>query len=125
MFNESVFMQENILERTLQAYSMRNEVIQNNIANNDTPNFKKSVVSFEATLTNALNSYKTTGKFDLSSINPETKISNTNLSMRLDGNNVDIEAENVDLYRNAALLDVISNSITTNYKILNIAITSR
>jgi flagellar basal-body rod protein FlgB len=46
----------NILEKTLDATWKRNEVISNNIANVDTPQFKRSNVSFEDELNKALDS---------------------------------------------------------------------
>lgn len=42
------------LERTLDASTLRQKVIANNIANVDTPNFKRSEVHFEEFLTKAM-----------------------------------------------------------------------
>lgn len=45
-----------ILHRSMSVNSMRQEVIANNIANADTPNFKRSDVNFETSLKQALES---------------------------------------------------------------------
>ncbi len=47
-----------MLRRSMGVAVLRNEVIANNIANSDTPNFKRSVVNFESALTRALDSEK-------------------------------------------------------------------
>ena len=44
------------LENAIQAAAMRHRVLSNNIANNDTPNFKRSDVAFEEMLTQAIGS---------------------------------------------------------------------
>ena len=43
-----------ILQRSLDATTVRHSVIANNIANADTPNFKRTVVNFESALGDAL-----------------------------------------------------------------------
>jgi flagellar basal-body rod protein FlgB len=53
----------NILHRSLDAALLRYNVIANNIANSDTPNFKRSVVNFEAQLKRALDAEKVKPSF--------------------------------------------------------------
>ena len=85
---------------------MRNEVISNNIANVDTPNYKRQDVAFEGELSRALSQMKyksmdekvdnlVTGRLTLT-----TYTDHSDLSYRIDGNNVDIDTENVELARN-------------------------
>ena len=45
-----------ILQRTMNVATLRGDVIANNIANSDTPGFKRSMVNFESELTRALRS---------------------------------------------------------------------
>lgn len=112
-----VFINNNILAAGMNASIVRNEVIQNNIANADTPGFKKSVVSFEDSLTNALGSVKYTGSLDLSNVQP--LINSTGFDYRIDENNVDIEEEMVNLYQNSAKYDVLVESVRNNYSRIN------
>lgn len=51
----------NLLERSLDATALRQKVIANNIANVDTPNFKRSEVHFEQLLQNEMNTLTTSG----------------------------------------------------------------
>lgn len=53
-FNNSFAKNLDILHRSLDVSLLRYNVIANNIANSDTPNFKRSVVNFEAELKRAL-----------------------------------------------------------------------
>ena len=95
-----------LLEKAIDAGSLRQRVIADNIANVNTPGFKKSSVAFESVLKKNLG----TGRIPLNSsdsrhfgdansldsINPSVVKENTT-SMRADGNNVDVEQEMVRL----------------------------
>lgn len=54
--NNSFGKNLDILQRTMDVSTIRQDVIANNIANADTPNFKRTVVNFEAQLKRALDS---------------------------------------------------------------------
>ncbi|MGB9779290.1 flagellar basal body rod protein FlgB [Caldanaerobacter sp.] len=128
-------MWENIdlLAKGLYASTVRSNVIANNIANVDTPNFKRSEVKFEEILKEALYGNKLKGYVThpshipigpplVYSIRPEIYQINTT-SMRLDGNNVDIDYEMSQLAKNQlyyyALVQRVSgelNSIMTAVK---------
>ncbi len=102
----------NVLSQALNASNMRNNVISNNIANVNTPGFKKSEVVFESLLAEQLTP---TGKklamtrtqdkhFPMPSneqgvVNPKINMIN-NTTMRTDGNNVDIDSEMAGLAKN-------------------------
>ncbi|MDD3765704.1 MAG: flagellar basal body rod protein FlgB [Eubacteriales bacterium] len=110
--------QLNVLQRGLDASWLKGEVIANNIANADTPGFKASKVNFEAALrrhtgagegaggmkrTSAKHMDVSTRKGSLESfVEP-----NTSTSKRLDGNNVDIEYEMVELAKNNLLYQAL------------------
>lgn len=124
MLTSKVFGQEDILGKTLQVYSLRNEVIQNNIANVDTPGFKKSAVTFEGSLRDEI-LRKGAKNIDIGKINPKVQVVDEHYEMRVDENNVDIDAENVQLYVNAVRTDAIANSVIANFRILNMGIMGR
>lgn len=102
-----------VLEKALGASSLRQKVISDNIANVNTPHFKKSEVVFEDVLQKALDG-SNKGKLSLvrtnkkhlpipttgmGSLDPEiNKITTT--SMRNDDNNVDIDIEMADMAKN-------------------------
>ena len=119
-----MFAQNNIIGTAMQASVLRNDVILNNIANADTPNFSRSVVDFEDTLAASVDQHRRTGNLDLSRAVPTVRRIDA-LSFRLDGNNVDIESEMVNFFDNAVRYDVMATSIMSNYRRINMVITTR
>jgi flagellar basal-body rod protein FlgB len=89
-----------VMQKDLDALWLRQKVISNNIANVDTPGYKSQKVDFEDVLSNMLNSFGDTGVSDnqIQSIDPTVSQDNST-TIRADGNNVDIDAQNVELVR--------------------------
>ena len=73
-----------LMKMGLDATELRSRTIANNIANINTPNYKRRYVSFEESLKNEINNAKIEVKVDKDSI------------VREDGNNVDLENEKVN-----------------------------
>lgn len=119
-----------ILEKSLDAAWKRNEVISNNIANADTPGFKRSSVAFEEELNKAMDSnyldLNTTNDRHISVRNTGLSINvnqdNANLRYRLDGNNVDIESEMADLAKNSIRYNTLIQKVTGEYQKLKYVI---
>ena len=124
LFNK-MYVQTDILGSALNAASVRNEVINNNIANNDVPGYKTKTVSFEKSLIDAIDKKKKTGVLDLSNAKPTVRFINEFYSYRVDTNNVDIETEMVNLYQNSIKYDVMINSVQNNSKRMSLALTGR
>lgn len=122
MLFEKLNIQNSILGAAMAASTVRNEVIQNNIANAELPGFKKSKVTFENILNDSLQSYKQTGKLDLSKTTARVVLDNENFSYRLDGNNVDIEKEMINLYQNSVKYETLTSGVMNNYKRINLAL---
>lgn len=120
MISTGAYNYINILEKASVASAKRHEVISNNIANNDTPNYKRQDVSFESMLNGAIHNSSTLDEavrnIDLNTLNANVYTDGSSLSYRLDGNNVDIETENAYLAENQlryyTLLDSISQEFT-------------
>lgn len=100
------------LQKALQGSVYKSEVINANIANADTPGYKKREVEFDSSLQAAVDKYKSTGVVDLENVNATTSISD--FTYRLDGNGVVMETEMVALYENSARYDVMVNSVNFN-----------
>lgn len=119
-----------ILEKSLDATWTRNEVISNNVANVDTPNFKRSTVSFEGELNKALDNnvfdLRTTDQRHISLKNNDLTIKvdqdHASLQYRLDGNNVDIEAEMAEMAKNSIRYNTLVQKVTGEYKKLKYVI---
>ncbi|MBR7089932.1 MAG: flagellar basal body rod protein FlgB [Lachnospiraceae bacterium] len=121
MVNTSAFDYINVLEKAADASWLRDQCISNNIANVDTPGYKRQDVDFESVLEKELG-YRRTESMD-------EKVANANLSKlkvgaytdaagysyRTDRNNVDIENENVLLARNQLQYQGLMRSINAEF----------
>lgn len=121
------------LQKGLDAGALRQRVIANNIANINTPNFKKSTVAFESLLKNALGqgsiAMVTTNPRhfgaapQLEELQPEVNPNETT-SMRTDGNNVDIDEEMTNLAANAIQYQAVGRALSEHYSLLSRVITA-
>lgn len=121
-----IFKNFSVLEKSLDASMLRNKVISNNIANVDTPNFKKSSVEFEDILKSSIEKSKkldgVTLDDEIKNVEPEVVQSNSTSSMRTDGNNVDIDSEMSELSKNTIKYDALIQELSSSFKRLSIAI---
>lgn len=117
--------------KLLDVKARRHDVILNNISNVDTPNFKRSDVSFEGKLRKALkdksiplnitNKKHFNNNKNFQDIKPEIYMQRDR-SYRNDNNNVDIDKEMVELSKNMISYNIISDQIQKNFKILQTAV---
>lgn len=119
MIFDSMLSHNRIIGTAMNAAAVRSNVINNNIANADVPNFTKSTVVFEELLARELEGARRTGSINLSNVTPRIVHNMTEYSFRVDGNNVDVESEMVELYKNAARYDVMANSLMGNFRRIN------
>lgn len=130
---DRVNKQIGLIERALDAYWLNNEIISNNIANSETPGYKKFRVNFEALLNEKQE------KFTITSISKNPKflpIGNSRTiaadimitrdlsgtSMREDGNNVDIDEENAELAKNSLKYDILASQLAKEISLIKQAI---
>ncbi len=109
----------NVLDKAADASWARNTVIANNIANDDTPGYKRKDVQFEAYLTEALGGGDDLDgdiqNLDLSALNANTYIDESTLSYRIDGNNVDMNTESAYLAQNQIRYYTLLDSMTQEF----------
>ena len=130
MFNSDIYDYINVLDKAADAATQRNEAIANNIANIDTPGYKRQDVSFEEQLRHALKASKypsldskvAEANLHLNRLNPRTYTDIPNWSYRMDKNNVDIDTENVELASNQIKYNGITNSIDSEFDNLKLVI---
>ena len=121
MIQTNAFDYINVLNRAADAAWQRNEAISNNIANVDTPGYKRQDVAFESVLQQALgnNRYESmdekVANVNLSRLRGRAYVDYANYSYRLDGNNVDIENENVMLVENQLKYQGLISSINQEF----------
>ena len=122
MVNTDTFNYVDVLTRAADASALRNKTIANNIANIDTPHYKRQDVSFAANLQQALKNsrYKTLDqKIDSLNTKRLKGVVFTDLeaySYRLDGNNVDVDTENVYMAENQLMYQGLSKSLSSEFE---------
>ncbi|MBF8984287.1 flagellar basal body rod protein FlgB [Lutibacter sp. B2] len=119
---EKSLMGINILEKSMNACWMRNEAIVNNIANVDTPNYKRDMVKFETVLEENLSSTSIEGKMthekhlaiqpkSIENINP-VMAKDLKSKYRKDGNNINIDAEMARLAKNTLQYNLLAQRVS-------------
>lgn len=122
MINTNAFDYINVLQKTADAAWIRNDVISNNIANATTPGYKRQDIAFEDELANALgrSRYKSmddkVADLKINRLRPRTYTDSANFSYRVDGNNVDIETENVTLAANQLKYNGLIDCLDQEFK---------
>ena len=114
----------NQLEKAMNGSALRHSVLANNISNVNTPGYKRSDVSFRATLDETLETelqLKTTNSAHLKTA--ETKIAPkvitfSETSLRNDGNNVDVDMELATLAENNLYFNSLAQFLSSQLSIL-------
>ena len=122
MITSGAFSYINVLDKAADASWLREATITNNLANVDTPGFKRKDVDFEGVLKTELgrSKYVTQDQkvkdLHMNHLNATAYTDSSNFSYRLDGNNVDVDTEQVELaseqLRYTALTDSITHEIS-------------
>jgi flagellar basal-body rod protein FlgB len=110
-----------LLGGLLDAASLRHRVIAQNVANVNTPGYRRLDVSFEETLSREV---LENGTANGSRQQPRI-IEGTSSAEREDGNNVDIDAEMGRLNKNTMLYNVYSQILASRMAAMRSAITGR
>lgn len=127
---------QTVLKHALDASSLRNEVIANNMANGETPGFKRSEVIFEEEMKKVLDNSTTYDKlkrtdsrhiqiYQARSESPIAIKKLDDLSYRNDKNNVDIDVEMANMSKNKIYYDAVGQSMSNEIKMLRMAILGR
>lgn len=97
-----------LLKMGLDASNLRGEAISQNIANINTPNYKRKVVTFEETLKEG------------SKVAPSISIEeDTASAVRTDGNNVDLEVEKVNQAANSLQYNAMITLVNAKLSLAN------
>ena len=129
----TIFKPIDVIQKGLSAAWTRNAVIRNNIANIETPGFKASYVDFESQFKSAMERGGFVGtrthpghreigtSTSLDNFRPIIRQSR-DLSLRADGNNVDIESENVRMAQNSIFYNTLMEKMNSEIRRLRMAI---
>lgn len=125
-----------ILQRNMSVNLYRQEVVANNIANADTPNFKRQEVNYETSLKKALDSenrqvfdaYLTNDKhvafdreIDYRTVVPR-RVTDFLTTAKNNGNNVDIEVESTNFINAQLSYNLMVSAVNHNFNNLNIVL---
>lgn len=122
MFSTDAFNYVNLLDKAADASWTRENLITNNLANVNTPGYKRKDIDFESTLKNELGRCKHESldsklrKVELDNLNPSTYTDLSNYSYRLDGNNVDVDVEEVELASEQIRYQGITTAINSEFE---------
>lgn len=122
LLNTNVFDYVNVLDKAADAAWMRNDAISNNLANVDTPGYKRQDVDFENQLAIALRKSRYTStdakvaNLKNNRLKPLCYTDYAGFSYRLDGNNVDVDTEGVYLAKNQITYQGLEMSISQEFK---------
>ncbi|NCB39328.1 MAG: flagellar basal body rod protein FlgB [Erysipelotrichia bacterium] len=124
----------NLLRKGLDVAAKRHNVIANNIANVNTPLFKRQIVSFEDEMAKVFDNkvdivgrrederHISIGETNYMNVSPMT-ITDKSHIMRNDKNNVDIDVEMSDLAKNTMTYQIHSTRLSAMFSSLNDVIT--
>ena len=122
MISTNAFNYINVLDKAADASWTRENLIANNIANAQTPGYKRQDIDFQSVLKKELNNFKymdldhKMNAVDLTKLNPMVYTDHGNYSYRLDGNNVDIDTEQVELASEQIKYQALTTSITSEFQ---------
>jgi len=124
------------MKREMDVSVLRQNFISNNIANSDTPNFKRSVVNFESQLKRALDSEKVVPfpqsvtderhiafekPMDWRAVSPR-RVLDYLTEAKNNGNNVDIEEEGMNALTNQLLYTTLAQVVSSEIQRVNIVL---
>lgn len=112
---ESINSQFDLLGRLIRASEMRQRVISNNLANVNTPNYRRLDVDFETQLAQELQGHA------FGEAQPEI-YETPGLKTKADGNNVDVDREIGQLNKNAMLSQAYIQLLGNNLAQMRLAI---
>jgi flagellar basal-body rod protein FlgB len=128
MIGSNAFNYINVLDKAADASWTRNELISNNIANVDTPNYKRKDIEFQTYLEQELQGEgsldQKVANVDLNSLDATIYTDHENLSYRLDGNNVDIDTEQANLAENQIKYNALVESMSQEFSRIKTALST-
>ena len=120
LFNNTSFR---ILEQGLDAVWLKQQVVLQNIANADTPDYKAKTVNFKTVLKDQIKSRAGGGQTFAKQLNLETEVSiEKGTSQIFDGNNVDQEKEQMALLDAQIQYEALINKANSEFSMIRTAI---
>ena len=121
MITSTSFNYIDVLDKASDASWTRESLIANNIANVDTVGYKRQDINFESVLQKEIGHSKfkslddRINSIDMNKLNPSVYTDSSNYSYRMDGNNVDIDSEQVELASEQIKYKTLAASISSEF----------
>lgn len=123
MIRSNAFDYVNLLDKAADASWQRETLISNNIANADTPTYKRKDIEFssilekelKATDANSLDQAVKSVDYNDDKLNGYIYTDEANYSYRIDKNNVDIDTENVELASEQLRYQALTTAISGEF----------
>ena len=130
MISSNAFHYIDGLDKAMDASWERETILANNLANVNTPNYKRQDLDFEAVLESELgkSKYKSLdakiADIHMHHLQPRIYTDYANFSYRLDKNNVDVDTENVELASEQIRYRTLEDAIDFDFSGLKTAMQS-
>lgn len=108
----------------LDVSAARHEALASNIANVETPGYKRVDVS-QSFVQQLQKQFRVGDKMDLSNVKPTVEADTTARSTRSDGNNVELDTELLNMGSNEMQYEMLTDFVSQNLSRLKTAITGR
>lgn len=122
MFSSDSFAFVNMLDRAADASYIRQNVLAHNLANVDTPTYKRSEVDFQSVLerelynTHTREAHSAVKRLNLSRLKPKVYEDMSNFSYRTDRNNVDVDTESMEIASEQLRYQLITTAVSDEVK---------
>ena len=111
--------------KLLDAAVMRQEAIATNIANAETPGFKRVDINADFNRELATRMNRGASSRELRDVRLEIKEDENPRAMRQDGNTVEVEREMLEMNRNTVAYEFLTDYVSSSFKSLKFAINGR
>ena len=124
MFTTNAFDYINVLDKAADASWLRESVITNNIANYDTPMYTRKDVDFQSVLKREMTNFKYVSldakvrglNTHLNDLTVSPYKDAVNYAYRLDGNNVDVDTEQVERASEELRYELLTTAINNDFQ---------
>lgn len=107
MTNNKMFSLPDIMNKAMESSWKRQELLTENIANIDTPGYKRKDINFEKVLTTEVEKTGNMHKVNINKLYGEIMSPYSDFQHRIDGSNVDIDWEMAEVAKNKIKYDAL------------------
>ena len=124
MTNNRMFSLPDIMNKAIESSWKRQELLTDNIANVDTPGYRRKDLNFEKVLTAEVEKTGNMHKVNIDQLYSEILDPYSNFHHRLDGSNVDIDWEMAEVSKNKIKYDALVTQTSRHLQRVKSAITN-